>query len=176
VTDTHHTHRRLRLLPLTVGTAAASIGAGLLVVGVALATGWDAPSSPSADARGIILAAFAAVACVLTASLPALSMIVQGLRGKGNAFGFAVVAAGGLRSILSLTIAIAVYFTAETFKNHSLTFWFALLASNLGCLIVETAWGMRASRLIGSRSAGPGRSISNSTLPNSGILSSGVTG
>ncbi len=128
--------RPLSVLPLAgMMLGAALIGAGCVAL--------VANSRGVATAPDATWAAGLALGTVLAAAVPGIRLVGVAARGGPKTFGLLVVAAGSIRILSSLFVALAVYFIVAP---EGRTFWSSFLVCGLVCLVVETAWAMLAAR------------------------------
>lgn len=151
------------LLPLGAGLAAGALAGALLggLAGAGLGWTW---ASDAALAAGLGLGSF------IVAAAPALGLIRAAARQGSRNFGMFVVAAGGLRMILSLAVALVAYVAAGP---EARTFWACFLAASLAGMVVETAWAIRVAGRVCRDDGSTGRRIGGGAA---GAVSNGMTG
>ncbi len=133
---------RLGALVFTTQSAVA-LGGGIALC-IAAAAGWSGGSLTAST-----LPACAAVAVGAGAAVFLLSVL---LRNSPDLLAPGVVAAGVLRSLVSLTLALPLYFVLHV---DGRTFWSAFLAASVCSLIAESVWGITTNtRVHGGRAAG----------------------
>ncbi len=126
--------RSVRLITLALGLqVAVLIGASVAVV-VGESAGLDHPARAAVSA-GLSVAIGALAGFVLLASL---------LRRTTDLLAPGIVAAGVVRALASLTLALVVFWAI---KPEGRVFWGAFLAANLLCLFIESGWGILANHV-----------------------------
>ncbi len=118
--------------------ACALLGACLMGL-VGFAAGWAGSPRDAALAAGL-----AAVCSLATVGL-STSLIGSAARGRSKNFGMFVVAAGKLRLIASVAMALMIYLSVEP---EGRTFWGSFLAAGLLGLVAETVWALGATRRV----------------------------
>ncbi len=124
----------------------AGVVAGcLLAMALCSLLGWQQEST----LRSVLIAG-ATVACGALAGLVTVAWL---LRQSADFIAPGIVAAGVVRSLVSLTLALTLYFVVAA---EGRAFWAAFLAGNLLCLVAESAWGILVNhRLHGQAIARP---------------------
>jgi len=120
--------------PLSVASlSVACIGScasGALVAWIT-ANVWNWADAQRSAALGVVPTLIGA-----TIALTAVRILI----GSGQSVAIAAVAAGVLRTMVALFVALAVFFMAEP---EGRSFWTAFLISNLLALIAESIWGIK---------------------------------
>lgn len=99
------------------------------------------------DTSGSVAPVVLAAACFFVGAAPALAMASSAWRSRTRNFGLFVALGGGLRVVLSVFAAVAVFLIASP---EGRLFWTCFLLAGLGGLAAETAWAMGAARSMGA--------------------------
>lgn len=149
------THRQpVTVFPLVGWMLSCVALACVIAAAVGAMAGWT-------DTVGAVMPGFLAGASFIAGAAPSLLIASSALRGRSRNFGLYVAVGGGLRILLSVFIALAVYLIASP---EGRVFWSCFLLAGLSGLAAETVWAMSAARsLTGAAPRGGGNGDGVST-------------
>ncbi len=136
------TRKQVPIGALALSVQACVLAGCFLALFLCAGLGWMQEST----LRSVVFAG-AAVACGAFAGLVVVAWL---LRQSADFIAPGIVAAGVVRSLVSLTLGLGVYFVVAA---EGRAFWAAFLSANLLCLVAESAWGIWVNHRLHGRPA-----------------------
>lgn len=117
--------------------AAAVICAAVLVGGVMTQVTFEA-GSPQ-----ILMPTVQGALCVLVAAMAGFGLFACAAVRTPASAPVALLAGSTVRMLVSLSLALSVYFLGQMDKPTGMVFWIVFLACGLAAIVAEAAWGVK---------------------------------